>query len=91
MKSKKTKQEKNTKNLIEILLAYIVNALQIVPELRKNLVYEFINNNILYIDELKSNQFVLDLLNVHEYNLRHATLSLLSIISATFKGVEYLI
>lgn len=55
-----------------------------------NLVYEFINNDILYIDELKSIQFVFDLLNVHAYNLHHATLSMLSIISVTFKGVEYL-
>ena len=45
----------------------------------------------MFIEETKSNQFVLDLLNVHAYNLRHATLSVVSIISATFKGVEYLI
>jgi hypothetical protein len=90
-KLKQAKQEKNTENLIEILLAYRVNALQIVPELRKNLVYELINNDIFFIEETKSNQFVLDLLNIHAYNLRHATLSVLSIISATFKGVEYLI
>ena len=45
---------------------------------------------ILNIEETKSNQFVLDLLGFHAYNLRHATLSLISIISATYKGVEYL-
>ena len=84
------KKEKNTENIIEVLLSLRVNALQISPELRKNLVYELIKNDILNITETKSNQFVLDLLNYHAYNLRHATLSLISIISATYKGVEYL-
>ena len=77
-------------NIIEVLLSLRVNALQISPELRKNLVYELIRNDILNIEETKSNQFVLDLLSFHAYNLRHATLSLISIISATYKGVEYL-
>ena len=87
---KKLKEEKNTENIIEVLLSLRVNALQISPELRKNLVYELIRNDILNIEETKSNQFVLDLLGFHAYNLRHATLSLISIISATYKGVEYL-
>ena len=67
-----------------------VNALQISPELRKNLVYELIRNDVLNIEEMKDNLFVIDLLKVHAYNLKHATLSLISIIAATFKGVEYL-
>ena len=81
-KLNKAKEEKNTENIIEVLLSLRVNALQISPELRKNLVYELIRNDIL--------KFVLDLLGFHAYNLRHATLSLISIISATYKGVEYL-
>ena len=89
-KLNKAKEEKNTENIIEVLLSLRVNALQISPELRKNLVYELIRNDILNIEETKSNQFVLDLLNFHAYNLRHATLSLISIIAATYKGVEYL-
>ena len=89
-KLNKAKEEKNTENIIEVLLSLRVNALQISPELRKNLVYELIRNDILNIEETKSNQFVLDLLSFHAYNLRHATLSLISIISATYKGVEYL-
>ena len=89
-KLNKAKEEKNTENIIEVLLSLRVNALQISPELRKNLVYELIRNDILNIEETKSNQFVLDLLGFHAYNLRHATLSLISIISATYKGVEYL-
>ena len=67
-----------------------VNALQISPELRKNLVYELIRNDVLNIEEKKNDNFVLDLLSYHAYNLRHATLSLVSIIAATYKGVEYL-
>lgn len=84
------KEEKNNENIIEVLLSLRVNALQISPELRKNLVYELIRNDVLNIEEAKENLFVLDLLNVHAYNLKHATLSLISIIAATFKGVEYL-
>ncbi len=84
------KDSKNNENIIEVLLSLRVNALQISPELRKNLVYELIRNDVLNLEETKENMFVLDLLNVHAYNLKHATLSLISIISATFKGVEYL-
>ena len=76
-KLNKAKEDKNTENIIEVLLSLRVNALQISPELRKNLVYELIRNDILNIEETKSNQFVLDLLNFHAYNLRHATISLI--------------
>ena len=44
----------------------------------------------LNIEESKENNFILDLLSYHTYNLRHAALSLISIIAATYKGVEYL-
>ncbi len=87
----KAKEDKNNENIIEVLLSLRVNALQISPDLRKNLVYELIRNDILNIEESKENTFVLDLLSVHAYNLRHATLSLISIIAATYKGVEYLL
>lgn len=86
----KAKEDKNNENIIEVLLSLRVNALQISPELRKNLVYELIRNDILNIEESKENNFILDLLSYHTYNLRHATLSLISIIAATYKGVEYL-
>lgn len=89
-KLNKAKDEKNHENIIEVLLSLRVNALQISPELRKNLVYELIRNDILNIEDKKSDGFVLDLLSFHAYNLRHATLSLISIIAATYKGVEYL-
>jgi hypothetical protein len=86
----KAKEDKNNENIIEVLLSLRVNALQISPDLRKNLVYELIRNDILCIEETKDNKFILDLLNINAYNLRHATLSLISIIAATYKGVEYL-
>lgn len=86
----KARDEKNNENIIEVLLSLRVNALQISPELRKNLVYELIRNDILNIEESKENKLVMDFLSYHAYNLRHATLSLISIISATYKGVEYL-
>lgn len=89
-KLNKAKEDKNHENIIEVLLSLRVNALQISPELRKNLVYELIRNDILNIEDKKTDTFVLDLLSFHAYNLRHATLSLISIIAATYKGVEYL-
>jgi len=67
------KEEKNNENIIEVLLSLRVNALQISPELRKNLVYELIRNDVLNIEEAKESSFILDLLNVHAYNLKHAT------------------
>jgi len=41
--------EKNVDGLIEVLLSLRVNALQIAPELRKDLVYELIKNDIFNI------------------------------------------
>ncbi len=86
----KAKEDKNQESIIEVLLSLRVNALQISPELRKNLVYELIRNDTLNIEETKENTFVIDLLNLPSYSLRHAILSLISIIAATYKGVEYL-
>jgi hypothetical protein len=86
----KAKEDKNNEGIIEVLLSLRVNALQISPELRKNLVYELIRNDTLNIEETKENNFVIDLLNIPAYSLRHAILSLISIIAATYKGVEYL-
>ena len=84
------KDEKNNDKIIEILLSLRVYALQIQPELRRNLVDELIENDILFIQENNSDKFVLDLLNIHSYSMKHAILSLISIISSTLKGVEYL-
>jgi hypothetical protein len=86
----KAKEDKNNENIVEVLLSLRVNALQISPDLRKNLVYELIRNDVLCIEETKDNRFVLELLGIHAYNLRHSVLSLISIIAATYKGVEYL-
>ena len=44
------KVEGNTKGMIEVLLSLRVNALQISPELRKNLVYELIRNDIFLLE-----------------------------------------
>ena len=87
---KKAKDEKNNDKIVEILLSLRVYALQIQPELRRNLVEDLIENDILFIQENNSDKFVLDLLNTHSYSMKHAILSLISIISSTFKGVEYL-
>ena len=87
---KKAKEEKNNDKIIEILLSLRVYALNIQPELRRNLIEELINNDILNIKENNSDQFVLELLNIHSYNMKHAILSLISIISSTSKGVEYI-
>jgi len=43
------KVENNYKNIVEVLLSLRVNALQISPELRKNLVYELIRNDVFLL------------------------------------------
>jgi hypothetical protein len=40
----------NTRGVIEVLLSLRVNALQISPELRKNLVYELMRNDIFCLN-----------------------------------------
>ena len=87
---KKAKEEKNNEKIIEILLSLRVYALNIQPELKRNLIEELINIDVLNIKENKSNEFILDLLNIHSYNMKHAILSLISIISSIRKGVEYI-
>ncbi len=85
------KDENNLENIIEVLLSLRVNALQISPELRKNLVYELIRNDIFLITGRKNNQFLLELLAMSSNALKHALCALISVISSTFKGVEYLV
>lgn len=68
-----------------------MNALQISPELRKNLVYELIRNDIFLIEERKNNNFVLDLLFLQSHALKHALCALISVLASTLKGVEYLV
>jgi hypothetical protein len=43
------KVEGNNKAIVEVLLSLRVNALQISPELRKNLVYELIRNDVFLL------------------------------------------
>lgn len=45
----KSKVDGNIKGIIEVLLSLRVNALQISPELRKNLVYELVRNDIFLL------------------------------------------
>ena len=85
------KEENNLENIIEVLLSLRVNALQISPELRKNLVYELIRNDIFLISGKKNNAFVLELLSISSHALKHALCALVSVIVSTLKGVEYLV
>lgn len=48
-KLEKCVTEKNVDGICEVLLSFRVNALQIAPELRKNLVYELIRNDLFKI------------------------------------------
>jgi len=81
----------DVKGLVEVLLSLRVNALQISPELRKNLVYELIRNDIFLINSTLKDQFLFDLLDIEQPQMRHALLSLISIIVSTLKGIEYII
>ena len=84
------KLQGNIKGVIEVLLSLRVNALQISPELRKNLVYELIRNDIFLLNSSYKSQFILDLLIIEQPALQHAVLSLISVIVSTLKGVEYI-
>lgn len=77
--------------IIEVLLSLRVNALQIAPELRKNLVYEIIRNDIFLLNTKHRNLFLLELLETQQKNLQHSLFSLISIVASTLKGVEYLL
>jgi hypothetical protein len=48
--------------MVEVLLSLRVNALQIAPELRKNLVYELIRNDIFRLSEDKDFKMMIKLL-----------------------------
>lgn len=50
--------------MIEVLLSLRVNALQIAPELRKNLVYELIRNDIFNIEAAQNFDFVISILDI---------------------------
>ena len=86
----KAKDENNVENIIEVLLSLRVNALQISPELRRNLVSELIKNDMFLITQNKNNNFVMDLLNINSHGLKHAICALISVIASTIKGVDYL-
>jgi len=82
------KKAKDWRAVVEVLLSLRVNALQISPELRKNLVYELIRNDIFLLQTKYKNNFLLDLLKVQK--LKHALLALISVIVSTLKGAEYI-
>jgi hypothetical protein len=58
------KVNEDIRGIIEVLLSFRVNALQISPELRKNLVYELIRNDIFLLKTNVKNQFVIELLDI---------------------------
>ena len=82
--------EGNVKGLMEVLLSLRVNALQISPELRKNLVYELIRNDIFLLCTNVKNQFLSELLEIENPGHQLALLSLISVLVSTLKGVEYI-
>ena len=61
------------------------------PELRKNLVYELIRNDVFLITAKKNNNFLLDLLSISSTALKHALYAMISVIVSTLKGVEYMV
>ncbi len=87
------KVDSNIKGIIEVLLSLRVNALQISPELRKNLVYELIRNDVFLLTTRARNDFLLELMECAKFSqaVCHSLLSLLSVIVSTLKGVEYIV
>lgn len=58
--------------------------------MRKNLVYELIRNDIFNIESDNSFKIITKILSIENNSLKHAITSLISVISSTLKGVEYL-
>lgn len=85
------KKNEDKVKIMEILLSLRLNALQINPNLRKNFINELIKKDILFIKDTNNNFFVNELLNIQSYQIRHAILSVISIISSTYDGVNYLL
>lgn len=76
----------NTINTISLILNFIYYYL----ELRKNLVYELIRNDIFNVEATEKMDFILSMLDINNQSLKHAICSLISVISSTLRGVEYL-
>ena len=87
----RAKSEGNIENIIEVLLSLRVNALQISPELRRNLVTELIRNDIFLITQNQSCKFLIDLIQMDSSGLKHAVCALISVVSSTASGVDYLL
>ena len=87
----KSKDEKKNELLIELLYSLRVHGLQIPSEQRKKYVNELIKNDIFYLTDSKEKTFIMSLLSLHAYNIRHALLSNISILVSCYKGVDYLI
>jgi len=86
----RAKQDGHIENIIEVLLSLRVNALQISPEQRQNLVNELIKNDIFLIRQEQRTQFLIELLQIESVGLKHAICSLISVVACTATGVEYL-
>jgi len=86
---KKMIEAKNIEAILEVLISFRVNALQISSELRSNLVHDLIRNDIFLIEETKNNNFVLELFDVP--SLVQPLCALISILASKIKGVDYLL
>ena len=75
--------------IIEVLLSLRVNALQIAPELRRNLISQLIFHDIFNFKE-SGVDFIIQLLKIDNDQLKHAIISLVSVITSTREGVNYL-
>jgi hypothetical protein len=71
-------------------LSLRVNALQISPEQRHNLVNELIKNDIFLIRQNQKTNFLVELMQIESVGLKHAICSLISVVACTPSGVEYL-
>jgi hypothetical protein len=85
------KKNQDNVKIMETLLSLRLNALQTNPDFRKDFINELIKTDILFIKENQNNYFINELLDIHSYQIRHSILSVLSIISSTYEGVNYLL
>jgi len=87
----RAKGENNIETVIEVLLSLRVNALQISPELRRNLITELIRNDIFFVKQNGNFKFLSELLQIEQAGLKHAVCAMMSVVASTVHGVEYLL
>lgn len=84
-------QKNHDDGIVESIIALRVNAMQISPELRKNMIHAFAKNDILHIVKDGNFEFTNHLLHSTNLIIVQNIASLISIIASSKEGIDYLV